>query len=68
MRPTGRIYNKILANVVRSLKVNEDARQQELAIKILEACPELVTGFASYIVPYFFLIYEQILVSGGTDT
>jgi len=41
---TGRIYNKILANVVKTLKVNEDARQQELALKILEACPELIAG------------------------
>ena len=40
----GRIYNKILANFLKSLKVNEDLRQQELAIKILEACPELVAG------------------------
>jgi nucleolar pre-ribosomal-associated protein 1 len=40
----GRIYNKILANFLKSLKVNEDLRQQELAIKIIAACPELVTG------------------------
>ncbi|KAI0637561.1 ribosome 60S biogenesis N-terminal-domain-containing protein [Trametes polyzona] len=43
----GRIYNKILANVVKTLKVNEDPRQQELALKILAACPELVTGYWS---------------------
>ena len=47
MKRTGRIYNRILANVLKILKVNEDSRQQELAIKILEACPELVAGFAS---------------------
>ncbi|EMD38681.1 hypothetical protein CERSUDRAFT_94218 [Gelatoporia subvermispora B] len=41
----GRIYNKILANVVKSLKVNDDPRQQELAMKIFAACPELVAGF-----------------------
>ncbi|KZO94573.1 hypothetical protein CALVIDRAFT_528779 [Calocera viscosa TUFC12733] len=41
----GRIYNKILANFMKSLKVGEDARQQELALRILEACPELVTGY-----------------------
>ncbi len=41
---TGKIHNKILANVLKSLKVNEDSRQQELAIKILSACPELVAG------------------------
>ncbi|KAF9233345.1 ribosome 60S biogenesis N-terminal-domain-containing protein [Melanogaster broomeanus] len=44
---TGRIYNKILANVLRTLKVNEDARQQELALKIIAACPELVAGYWS---------------------
>ncbi|KZT52357.1 hypothetical protein CALCODRAFT_92465 [Calocera cornea HHB12733] len=41
----GRIYNKILSNFLKALKVGEDARQQELALKILEACPELVTGY-----------------------
>ncbi|KAF9224544.1 hypothetical protein BS17DRAFT_780022 [Gyrodon lividus] len=44
---TGRIYNKILANVLRTLKVNEDARQQELALKMVTACPELVAGYWS---------------------
>lgn len=39
-----RINNKILANVLKSLKVNEDPRQQELALKILSSCPELVAG------------------------
>jgi nucleolar pre-ribosomal-associated protein 1 len=43
----GRVYNKILANVLRGLKANEDARQQELVLKILRACPELVAGFWS---------------------
>lgn len=37
-----RIYNKILANILKTLKVNEDSRQQELATKIMMACPELV--------------------------
>ncbi|KAG2153453.1 ribosome 60S biogenesis N-terminal-domain-containing protein [Suillus bovinus] len=41
----GKIYNKILSNILKSLKVNEDARQQELALKILAACPELVAGY-----------------------
>ncbi|KAF5363710.1 hypothetical protein D9756_001121 [Leucocoprinus leucothites] len=41
----GKIYNKILANVLKTLKVNEDSRQQELARRILEACPELVAGY-----------------------
>lgn len=40
-----KIYNKILANVLKTLKVNEDLRQQELALKIMVACPELVAGF-----------------------
>ena len=39
-----RIYNKILANILKTLKVNEDSRQQELATKIMMACPELVAG------------------------
>ena len=41
----GKIFNKILSNVLRMLKVNEDPRQQELALKILSACPELVAGY-----------------------
>lgn len=40
----GRIYNKILASFLKTLKINEDLRQQELAIKIMAACPELVAG------------------------
>lgn len=40
----GKIYNKILANLLKVLKVNEDSRQQELALKIMTACPELVAG------------------------
>ncbi|KAI0938875.1 hypothetical protein AcW1_004074 [Taiwanofungus camphoratus] len=42
-----KIYNKILANVLRSLKVNDDPRQQELALKIFAACPELVSNYWS---------------------
>lgn len=41
----GKIYNKILSNVLKTLKVNEDSRQQELARRILEACPELVAVY-----------------------
>jgi nucleolar pre-ribosomal-associated protein 1 len=37
-----RIYNKILAQLIKTLKVNEDPRQQELALRIMSACPELV--------------------------
>ncbi|KAH7101182.1 ribosome 60S biogenesis N-terminal-domain-containing protein [Auriculariales sp. MPI-PUGE-AT-0066] len=41
----GKVHNKMLASVLRILKVNEDARQQELALRIMAACPELVPGF-----------------------
>ena len=41
----GKIYNKIIANIIKTLKVNEDPRQQELALKLLTACPELVAGY-----------------------
>ena len=43
-RKGGKIYNKILSNILKKLEVNEDPRQQELALKILLACPELVAG------------------------
>ncbi|KAG6853529.1 hypothetical protein C0991_003449 [Blastosporella zonata] len=43
----GRIYNRILANILKTLKVNEDLRQQELALKIMSSCPELVSGYWS---------------------
>lgn len=39
-----KIYNKILNNLIRNLKPNEDPRQQELVLKILAACPELIAG------------------------
>jgi nucleolar pre-ribosomal-associated protein 1 len=42
----GRIYNKILSNLLKLLKVNEDPRQNELALRILRACPELVTVYS----------------------
>ncbi|TFY53062.1 hypothetical protein EVJ58_g9659 [Rhodofomes roseus] len=40
-----KINNKILANVLKTLKVNDDPRQQELALKVIAACPELVAGY-----------------------
>lgn len=43
-----RIYNKILSHILKSLKVNEDPRQQELALRIMTACPELVGGYVAY--------------------
>jgi nucleolar pre-ribosomal-associated protein 1 len=39
-----RVYNKILANVLRGLKPLDDGRQRALLVGILRACPELVTG------------------------
>lgn len=41
-QPSGSIYNKVLSGVLRQLAVAEDLRQQELALSILNACPELV--------------------------
>ena len=38
---SGKVHNKILKNFLKTLKVGEDGRQQELALKILAACPEL---------------------------
>ncbi|KAI0052681.1 hypothetical protein FA95DRAFT_1483272 [Auriscalpium vulgare] len=46
---SGRVFNKILANLMKGFKVNEDPRQQELALKVLSACPELVTSYWSAI-------------------
>jgi nucleolar pre-ribosomal-associated protein 1 len=36
-------YNRIIGNLLKNLKPTEDARQQELALKIFVACPELVS-------------------------
>lgn len=47
----GRLHNRLLANVVKSLKANEDLRQQELVLKILSACPELVAGYVPTFLP-----------------
>ncbi|KAI6044064.1 ribosome 60S biogenesis N-terminal-domain-containing protein [Pisolithus marmoratus] len=44
---SAKVHNKILANFLPTLKINEDPRQQELALKILLAAPELVTGYWS---------------------
>lgn len=41
---SGKTYNRILGNLLKSLRPTEDARHQELALKILQACPELVYG------------------------
>ncbi len=60
-RKSGKVYNKILANILKTLKVNEDSRQQELAIKILSACPELVAGS----VPFSFCVLSLPYVGTG---
>ncbi|KAH8086640.1 ribosome 60S biogenesis N-terminal-domain-containing protein, partial [Cristinia sonorae] len=44
-KASGNLYNRILGNILNGLKVNEDSRQQELAYRILKACPELVAGY-----------------------
>ncbi|KAI6110769.1 ribosome 60S biogenesis N-terminal-domain-containing protein [Pisolithus croceorrhizus] len=44
---SAKIHNKILANFLPTLKINEDPRQQELALKIFAASPELVSGYWS---------------------
>jgi nucleolar pre-ribosomal-associated protein 1 len=44
---SARIYNKILAHLLKTLKVNEDPRQQELGLRIFSACPELVCGYVT---------------------
>ncbi len=43
----GKIFNKVLSNLLKSLKVTEDPLQRDLALKILAACPELVAGSVS---------------------
>lgn len=60
----GKIYNKILANIVKVLKVNEDSRQQELTFKILEACPELVPGSAAPVYVAIFLTMDGLVGTG----
>ena len=46
-----RIHNKILAGVLKMLKVSDDARQQELAVRILQSCPELAAGYLQFLSP-----------------
>lgn len=55
-RQGARVYNKILSGVVKGLKVNEDARQQELGLRILEACPELVAGSVWLLLLAFYML------------
>ncbi|KAI5997091.1 ribosome 60S biogenesis N-terminal-domain-containing protein [Pisolithus albus] len=44
---SAKVHNKILANFLPTLRINEDPRQQELALKIFLASPELVAGYWS---------------------
>jgi nucleolar pre-ribosomal-associated protein 1 len=62
---SGKIYNKILSNVVKTLKVNEDSRQQELALKILSACPELVSGFVCHLSFVSFYLQAHFIIDTG---
>lgn len=64
---TGKIYNKILANLLKSLKVNDDLRQQELALKIMVACPELVSGSVDSH-PYYAMLIFQMIGTGTLQT
>lgn len=59
-RSSGKIYNKILSNILKLLKVNENPRQQELTFKILQACPELVNGSVVCLIPFFFVLTEAV--------
>ncbi|KAI8388470.1 ribosome 60S biogenesis N-terminal-domain-containing protein [Radiomyces spectabilis] len=40
-----KLHNRVLAKFIPSLKPTDDMRQQELLVKILAACPELVQGY-----------------------
>ncbi|KAI9288533.1 ribosome 60S biogenesis N-terminal-domain-containing protein [Umbelopsis sp. AD052] len=40
-----KIRNKMLGHFIKGLRVSEDLRQQELLVKVLKACPELVQGY-----------------------
>ncbi|VDC01074.1 unnamed protein product, partial [Peniophora sp. CBMAI 1063] len=45
-KPQSRIHNRILASLLKSLRPADDARQRELSLRILAACPELVAGYS----------------------
>ncbi|KAG8877942.1 hypothetical protein FRB97_002907 [Tulasnella sp. 331] len=42
---SAKLYNTVLLHFITTLKANEDVRQQELVLKVLEACPELVSEY-----------------------
>ncbi|WFD29786.1 hypothetical protein MSPP1_000799 [Malassezia sp. CBS 17886] len=42
------LFNRTLSGVLRQLAVADDLRQQELALRILRACPELVASYVAY--------------------
>lgn len=41
---SGKVYNKVLAGVLRIVRPSDDLRMQELALRVMEKCPELVAG------------------------
>ncbi|KAG8978985.1 hypothetical protein FRC05_009195 [Tulasnella sp. 425] len=44
-RQENSLFNRVLPAFVKTLKPNDDPRQQELVLKVLEAAPELIPGF-----------------------
>lgn len=44
---SSKIYNVVIGQLLKHLKPTEDARQQELALRIFQASPELVSGSVS---------------------
>ncbi|KAG9026256.1 hypothetical protein FRB95_009056 [Tulasnella sp. JGI-2019a] len=44
-RRPSKLYNTVLLHFITTLKANDDVRQQELVLKVLEACPELVAEY-----------------------
>jgi hypothetical protein len=45
---TSKIYNVVIGQLLKPLKPTEDARQQELVLKIFGACPELISGLVFF--------------------
>lgn len=44
-----KVFNKIISNILKNLRVGEDPRQQELVLKVLVACPELTSRQVAYL-------------------
>lgn len=49
MDKSDKVENRVLAKFLTALKPADDLRQQELVRKILQACPELVQGYVSFL-------------------